>query len=196
MFWLIIIIVIWGIVHSWMASLGFKDFLRSRLGDGFMKYYRLLYNIFSVVSILPVLYLMLVLPDQNLYQVPSPWSYLMRMGQLISILLLLAAVLQTDALSFAGLRQLLEEEQKTDLVTSGFYRYVRHPLYTFGLLILWLTPAMTVNTFIVYVSLTIYLLLGAIFEERKLMREFGQQYAAYKSRTPMLIPGLKWGGNK
>jgi len=190
MFWLILIIAVWGIVHSWTASLGFKDFLRRSLGNGFMKFYRLLYNLFSVVSILPVLYLMIALPDQNLYQVPSPWSYLMRVGQLISVLLLLAAVLQTDALSFAGLRQLLETEKKTDLVVSGFYRYVRHPLYTFGLLILWLSPAMTVNTFIVYAALTVYILIGIIFEERKLLREFGQQYADYKSRTPMLIPGL------
>jgi len=197
MFWLIIIIAVWGIVHSWMASLGFKEFLRRSLGNGFMKSYRLLYNLFSVVSILPVLYLMIALPDQNLYQVPSPWNYLMRVGQLISVLLLFAAVLQTDALSFVGLRQFLETEKKTDpvtsvavLQTSGFYRYVRHPLYTFGLLILWLSPAMTVNTFVVYAALTVYILIGIIFEERKLLREFSQQYADYKSRTPMLIPGL------
>ena len=54
---------------------------------------------------------------------------------------------------------------------------------------------MTVNSFIVYVALTIYVLIGIIFEERKLLREFGQDYANYKSVTPMLIPGLKFGGN-
>jgi len=34
------------------------------------------------------------------------------------------------------------------------------------------------------------------FEERKLLREFGQAYTNYKASTPMLIPGLKLGGNK
>ena len=29
-----------------------------------------------------------------------------------------------------------------------------------------------------------------------LLREFGQAYAEYQSTTPMLIPGLKFGGNK
>lgn len=196
MFWLIFSIALWGIVHSLLASISFKNFLYRMFGERFMKFYRLFYNIFAVISILPVLYLMIVLPDQILYQVPSPWSYFMRVGQVISALLLFVAVLQTDVLSFVGLRQLFEEEKKGDLVVNGLYRFVRHPLYTFSLGILWLSPSMTVNTFIVYMALTIYILIGIFFEERKLLREFGQDYAAYKSITPMLIPGLKFGGNK
>lgn len=196
MFWLIFSVALWGIVHSLLASISFKNFLYRMFGERFMKFYRLFYNIFAVISILPVLYLMIVLPDQILYQVPSPWSYFMRVGQVISALLLFVAVLQTDVLSFVGLRQLFEEEKKGDLVVNGLYRFVRHPLYTFSLGILWLSPSMTVNTFIVYMALTIYILIGIFFEERKLLREFGQDYAAYKSITPMLIPGLKFGGNK
>jgi protein-S-isoprenylcysteine O-methyltransferase Ste14 len=196
MFWLIFTIALWGIIHSLLASIGFKNFLRRTFGDGLMKFYRLLYNIFAVVSILPVLYLMVVLPDRTLYQVPSPWSYFMRAGQVISLLLLFVAVLQTDVLSFVGLRQLIEEEKKGDLVIDGLYRFVRHPLYTFGLGSLWLSPSMTVNSFIVYAALTFYILIGIIFEERKLLRDFGQEYEAYKSITPMLIPGMKFSGNK
>ena len=189
MFWLIFFIALWGIVHSLLASLGFKDFLRRSLGSGFMKFYRLFYNIFAVLSFAPILYLMISLPDRTLYAMPSPWSYLMWAGQAISALLLFVAVLQTDVLSFVGLRQLVAEAEKSDLITGGLYRFVRHPLYTFSLLILWLSPAMTVNTFVAYVALTIYLIIGAMFEERKLLREFGQQYAEYKAITPMLIPG-------
>jgi protein-S-isoprenylcysteine O-methyltransferase Ste14 len=196
MFWLIFTIALWGIIHSWLASLGFKNSLRRSLGDGFMRFYRLLYNVFAVISIAPVLYLMIALPDKTLYQVPPPWNVLMRAGQVISALLLFAAALQTDILSFAGLRQLVEEEKHGDLITGGLYHFVRHPLYTFSLLILWLSPSMSVNSFIVYAALTIYILIGIVFEERKLLREFGKLYADYRSATPMLIPGLKWGGNK
>jgi len=196
MFWLIFFIVLWGIVHSILASLRFKDFLCRTLGNGFMKFYRLLYNLFAVLSILPALYLMVSLPDQPLYAFPAPWSYLLRAGQAVSALLLLVAVLQTDVLSFVGLRQLVEKEEKSALVKNGLYRIVRHPLYTFSLLILWLSPAMTVNSFIVYTALTIYIVIGAVFEERKLLREFGQEYQEYRSATPMLIPGLRFGGNK
>jgi len=196
MFWLILSIALWGIIHSLLASLSFKDLLRRTLGDKFMKSYRLLYNIFAVISIAPVLYLMTVLPDEALYQVPPPWSYLMLLGQGISVFLLFVAVLQTDVLSFAGLRQLIEEERTGKLVTHGLYRFVRHPLYTFSLLILWLSPKVTFNSFIVYLALTLYVLVGAFFEERKLLREFGQEYAKYRSVTPMLMPGLKLRGNK
>jgi methanethiol S-methyltransferase len=208
MFWLIFTIALWGIIHSLLASTGFKNSLRRALGDTFMRFYRLLYNIFAVVSIAPVLYLMVTLPDKTLYQVSAPWNYLMLAGQALSVLFLFVAVLQTDLLSFTGLRQLIEEEKTGNLVTSGLYRSVRHPLYTFSLLILWFSPTMTVNSFIVYASLTVYILIGIFFEERKLLREFGKAYAEYKSSTPMLFPGLsktvaqrrasaeKFGGNK
>jgi len=107
--------------------------------------------------------------------------------------LLILGVLQTDTLSFVGLRQLVEEEKPAKFVTGGLYRLVRHPLYTAGLLFLWLSPQVTVNSFTLYAAVTIYILIGAYFEERKLLREFGEAYADYRSRTPMLIPWLKLG---
>jgi methanethiol S-methyltransferase len=194
MFWLIFTVALWAIVHSLLASMNVKDFARRALGDGFMKFYRLLYNIFAVISIVPALYLMISLPDIILYQVLAPWKYLMLAGQVLSTFLLSVAVMQTDLLSFAGLRQLVEEEKKGNLVTGGLYRSVRHPLYAFSLLILWLSPSMSLNSFVLYASLTIYVLIGIFFEERKLLREFGQAYADYRSSTPMLLPGIKFAG--
>jgi protein-S-isoprenylcysteine O-methyltransferase Ste14 len=190
MLWLILSIVVWGLVHSWMASMQCKEFLRRVFGARLMKFYRLFFNVFSVISIAPILYLMLALPDKDLYAVPAPWSYLMLAGKGIAALLLLISLLQTDVLSFAGLRQLFEEERQGRLVIDGIYRVVRHPLYTFGLLIIWLSPNVSLNSFVAYLAFTLYILIGIVFEERKLMREFGQAYADYKSVTPMLIPGL------
>ncbi|MEO8355900.1 MAG: isoprenylcysteine carboxylmethyltransferase family protein [Chloroflexota bacterium] len=196
MFWLILGMVLWGIFHSLLASTGIKDLFRRVFGSGFMKSYRLFYNIFAVISIVPILYLMVTLPDGNLYQASFPYDYLMRIGQGVSVFLLLVAVFQTDLLSFAGLRQLFKEEKKGPLITGGLYHFVRHPLYTFSLLILWLSPNMSLNSFIVYTALTIYVLVGIVFEERKLVREFGQEYDQYRSTTPMLIPGLRTRWNK
>lgn len=196
MLWLLLSIALWGIVHSLLASTAVKDFFQRRFGDGFMRFYRLFYNIFAAISFLPVLYLMITLPDRILYQVPAPFSTLMYAGQGLSILLLIVAVFQTDLLSFAGLRQLVEVEETGPLITSGLYRYVRHPLYTFSLSFLWLSPRMTLNSFVVYLSLTLYILVGIFFEERKLVRAFGQDYENYRSVTPMLIPGRKPRWNK
>ena len=156
-----------------------------------MRLYRMLYNLFAVVSFLPILYPMVFLPDRMLYEVPAPFNHLMRLGQGIALILLVVAVFQTDVLSFVGFRQILEEERKGPLMTKGLYRHVRHPLYTFSLLLLWLSPLMSLNSFILYLALTIYILIGIIFEERKLLREFGEEYANYRSVTPMLVPGRR-----
>jgi len=196
MVWLILSIALWGIVHSIMASFGFKAFLQRTFGNWINKYYRLFYNAFSVLSFVPILYVMAVTPNEGLYQVPAPWRYLMFIGQGISVIMLFVAVMQTGLLSFIGLGQMIGDETDRGLVTIGPYRYVRHPLYTFGLLILWLSPDVTVNSLVFYISLTIYILVGAYFEEKKLLREFGNQYAAYIKGTPMFIPGLRFGGNK
>ena len=110
--------------------------------------------------------------------------------QLLSALLLLIALLQTDTLSFVGLRQLFEEEKPERLITRGLYKLIRHPLYTFSLLFVWFTPTMSRNSLTLYVGVTLYLFVGAYFEERKLLREYGEDYAEYKRKTPMMIPGL------
>ena len=187
-FILLLALAIWGVVHSFLASHMAKDLFRLKIGS--MDFYRLAYNIFAAISFLPILYLMATLPNQLVYEVPSPWNLVMFGGQLISVILLGIAFLQTDSLSFVGLRQLFEKEQSGALVVHGLYKIVRHPLYTFSLLFLWLTPSVSQNSLTVYIGSTLYILIGVFFEERKLLREFGEAYADYKKSTPILIPGL------
>lgn len=167
------------------------------LGDKGVRFYRLVYNFFSVISFAPILWLMVVLPDRVLYKIPFPWVYFSLAGQVGAVVLLVVGVLQTDTLAFIGLRQLIEgRERPSEMVTHGLYRWVRHPLYTAGLLFIWLTPILSINSLIVILSASIYIIVGAFFEERKLEREFGEVYAEYKAATPMLIPGLNFGRNK
>ena len=184
---LLFALTLWGIVHSILAS----NFVKDMLGGA--SFYRLGYNIFAVLSFAPIVYLMATLPDQSAYQVSTPWNILMRGGHLLAALMLFVAFLQTDSLSCVGLRQLFEPQKSGQLVTRGLYRVVRHPLYTFGLLFIWLTPTVSQNSLTVYIGATIYTLVGAYFEERKLLRDFGDVYAEYRKVTPMLIPGFVLG---
>ncbi|GIK08326.1 MAG: hypothetical protein JETCAE02_27300 [Anaerolineaceae bacterium] len=190
-FYIILSLLLWGLVHSILASLRFKSFLSNLLGDAPMRGYRLFYNVFSFLTFLPILYLVAALPDARLYSVSAPLSYAMMFGQGVMVILLVVGVLQTGALAFVGLRQLLEGERPARFVTNGLYRFIRHPLYSAGLLFLWLSPRMTVNSLTLYLGATAYILVGAYFEERKLAREFGAAYAEYRSKTPMFIPCLK-----
>jgi methanethiol S-methyltransferase len=184
-------LMLWGAVHSWLASLGTKDFLTRGLGKKIMRGYRIFYNLFSIASFLLILFFLRGLPDQNLYLVTPPSRQVMLSGQGLAALLLVIVGLQTNFLSFIGLQQLAGPTMKEDtLITTGFFRFVRHPLYLFGLLVLWLAPSMTRNLLIVDVCLTVYIFVGIYFEERKLLSAFGLRYTDYKLRTAMIIPGL------
>ncbi len=186
--WLTLTIAAWGAVHSVLASAPVKDYVRRRLGEHAGQIYRLAYNAFSVLSFAPILLLVRLLPDRVLYIVHLPWLVFFLVGEVLAAAGLLVAVLQTDALGLIGLRQLVGGEERSQLTTHGVYRYVRHPMYFFGLLILWLTPFMTLNLLITYAALSFYVWLGAYFEEKKLAREFGAAYREYRADTPMLLP--------
>jgi protein-S-isoprenylcysteine O-methyltransferase Ste14 len=179
---------VYGIVHSLMASIGFKDLLNTFIGKPVERYYRLFYSIFSVITLLPVLVLAALIPDVTLYRIPQPWSLLTLGIQVTALGLLSFSLLQTGVFQFVGLSQALGLENKDELNMRGLYRYLRHPLYTFSLVFLWLTPTMTRNMLILYAALTVYFIIGALVEERKLERTFGEDYRKYKSRTPFLIP--------
>ena len=189
---LILSIGAWGLVHSLLASLKAKALARSWMGPSADRFYRLAYNLFSVLSLLPAAVLFLILPDRGLYSVPFPWAALMWAGQFLALVLLAIGVLQTGAFSFVGLSQLGSGgEDFGRLVTTGLYHYVRHPLYFAGLAFLWLSPSMTVNRLVATAAATAYILIGAAVEERKLQTLFGSAYREYAARTPMFIPFLK-----
>ena len=187
-------VLIYGIVHSLLASNQIKNLARCLFGAYADRGYRLAYNIFAIISLLPVLALPALLPDRTVYVIPSPWVYLTFLGQLLAVGLLLVGLLQTGVWSFFGFRQLMvgDEQVESRLEVRGIYRYVRHPLYTAGLLFIWLTPLMTSNVLALFFGLTIYIIIGAYFEERRLVQEYGPAYDEYKKSTPMLVPFVNW----
>ena len=74
--------------------------------------------------------------------------------------------------------------------TPALYKLVRHPLYIGWLTIFWAAPKMTVAHLVFAVMTTAYILIAIQFEERDLLTHFGDDYANYRKRTPMLIPRL------
>jgi protein-S-isoprenylcysteine O-methyltransferase Ste14 len=192
-FWLVFALLLWGFFHSLFAAHSIKALASRLLGPLADHFYRLFYNIFAVLSFGPVLVLAARADARILYSVPLPWSALMVAGELLAVLALLVAFRQTDVWEFLGLRQLgTPEEEPPRLFTGGLYHYVRHPLYTAGLAFIWLLPYMTVNVLAINAALTVYVVIGALFEEAKLRRLFGQEYVDYAAVTPMLIPFTKW----
>jgi protein-S-isoprenylcysteine O-methyltransferase Ste14 len=87
-----------------------------------------------------------------------------------------------------GMPMTLHEDP--ELVTSGPYRYVRHPIYT-GL------SAMLIGTSLAYplaalpcVLMIAYSVVSALREERDMEKQFPEAYPEYKKHSKMLVPFL------
>lgn len=164
------------------------------MADG---WYRLFYNLFALVSFLPVLWGSFAFPDSPLYQLP-PWAVgLARLVQLGALVAAAFTLWQVDLWRFLGVRQAVRWWQKAPeprttpvFFAGGFYAWVRHPLYFFSLLLLWATPAMTTNLLAFNLACTLYFYIGSLFEEKKLLLEFGEAYRTYQKQVGQLFPKL------
>jgi protein-S-isoprenylcysteine O-methyltransferase Ste14 len=183
-------VIAYGILHSLLASPWAKYRARKTFGPNADKFYRLLYNAIGVITLLPVLVTLAMKPGDILYRLSWPWVVLAFAGQGAALLLLAIGLLQTDLWHFLGLRQILQPQTSAEptLVVTGLYRWVRHPLYTLGLVFLWLTPVMTSSLLVFNLGMSVYIYVGSIFEERRLRDEFGLAYADYQRRVPRLLP--------
>jgi protein-S-isoprenylcysteine O-methyltransferase Ste14 len=107
---------------------------------------------------------------------------------------LLLSSLVVVVLGFYALRKHGEPvggvDATTRLVTSGIYRYIRHPLY--GSLFLFAWGVFLKNPWLpalfLAVGASIFLYMTAKFEEKLTLHKFGEAYAEYMQRTKMIIP--------
>ncbi len=195
MIWLSAILIflamgVYGVIHSWLASLTMKAWVEKNYPTFYGKYYRFAYSLFGAISLLPLGVLVLFAPDKTLYRIPLPWAILTILIQLAAFVLVLAAFRGTNAFLFIGFTSMLQKSPSSEsLNTRGLYRFVRHPIYSLGLVIIWLFPWMTTNLLALIISSTLYIVVGAHFEEKKLRLQF-PEYAEYQRRVPMFFPRL------
>jgi protein-S-isoprenylcysteine O-methyltransferase Ste14 len=180
----------WKIAVFVLASAGFAWFTRSSLRDirshGF-------YRFFAWEAILALLLLNLEDWFEDLFSA----------GQLVSWFLLMAAALLALYATALLLRRgqpsqtrndpaLVGIEKTTRLVTTGVYRYIRHPQYCSLLLLTWGVLLKSLSPVTVGLALvaTCFLVVTAKVEEVENIRFFGAPYEEYRQRTRMFIPYL------
>lgn len=89
----------------------------------------------------------------------------------------------------AALRHLRKEKpQVMPFMIRGPYRWVRHPLYFFSLVMIWSCPDWTMDRLMFNLLWTAWLVLGTLLEERDLLTAHGEMYRRYQEDVPMLIP--------
>jgi protein-S-isoprenylcysteine O-methyltransferase Ste14 len=80
------------------------------------------------------------------------------------------------------------EPHHNGLVVRGPYRWVRHPLYSCVIVLLWADPAPNLSRIVFAALWTTWICVGTLLEERDLIAEFGDTYRQYRRRVPMLVP--------
>ncbi len=196
LWWILLALLLYGVIHSVLAAHRTKDWVKNWWGEKhYNRYYRLFFSIQAAVLFIPVLLLVVVLPDEILYRIPAPWVYLTIALQILAVFGILHSIMLTGMLRFTGIQQAVDPEQAQrpiKLVIRSLYRWVRHPIYTCMFVFIWLVPVMTWNVLALNIGISVYNILGALLEERKLKSEFGESYEEYSQQTPFLVPGLKF----
>lgn len=190
--WILIIFwIAFGVIHSVTATLWFKEWVKAKMGYWF-KYYRLIYSFFALISLLGVLYYQFHIPSE-IFLKYAQIQY--AFGVLISTagLVLMGICIRTYFFNISGLEVFFKKEQVSVLNTSGIHQWVRHPLYLGTLLFVWgwlfLSPF--ISNLVSCIMITLYTFVGMYFEEKKLLKEFGNEYSMYQQKVPMIIPFLK-----
>jgi protein-S-isoprenylcysteine O-methyltransferase Ste14 len=87
---------------------------------------------------------------------------------------------------------LLGWEKTTELITTGIFRYIRHPMYSSLLLLAWgiFLKSLSWPGTVLILSATLFLWLTARVEEGEDRRYFGSAYQDYLRHTWMFLPFL------
>jgi methanethiol S-methyltransferase len=185
----------WCTLHSAMISITVREFLKRRLGHAF-RFYRLFYNMVSILTLIPVYLYSNAVESRPLWQWEGSLVAVPYVLLLVGAVLFIAGARQYDGLQFLGIRQIREDETSISLHSGGIlnivgiHQMIRHPWYTGGIIVVWARD-LTELDLIINLILTGYFIIGACLEERKLIREFGDQYRRYQDKVSMFLP-VRW----
>ena len=131
-----------------------------------------------------------------LYSVEGSWRWLAHVVFGAGVTVTLLSARRLDALDLAGVRQVMAGRRaavtaRPDLLTTGLYGLVRHPIYFGWVLLVLGVPDMTMTRFVFAGISTLYLAIAIPFEERSLTETFGPDYASYQQQVRWrMVPGI------
>lgn len=191
------ILCAWAVLHSLSMSRSCKRMLSGLLGPRFA-FYRLGFTVVSLASFALALTLLPQLP-QTLYHTRGLATWVLWSVRLVGIIFFLWTLGAFNFGEFTGIHQAVrypkgeigpdgETTPSGELIVTGPYRIVRHPMYLAAAAYLFADPDMTEEKLVFAAFTLTYFLVGSIFEERRLLVAFGLAYRAYQQTTPRLIP--------
>ncbi|HKK89728.1 MAG TPA: isoprenylcysteine carboxylmethyltransferase family protein [Saprospiraceae bacterium] len=171
-----------GVFYLLHSALAGKNLLGTKQQNS-----RKLFNLIALVGFVPPLVLIALyktpLWDEQITALKIPAIVLIPVGGMI----LFRSFQSFDGSAFLGMSP---EQNKSGLQTGGMYQYSRHPMY-FGTLLLFIGAFLWRQDLLMLIFSVIsiaYLFIGSKNEEKKLVRQFPEEYPRYRSSTPAIIP--------
>jgi len=192
---IVLLFAIYGYVHSLLASIKIKIWFRKIFGD-LIAFYRLLYNLFGFLS-LYLIYQISPKPHIIIYDLPNPYDLIVLIPQFFSLAGVFWSFKYICFKEFLGLDQIkrffeksynTELDEEFTLRIEGPYRYSRHPVYFFSITFLLFRPVMDLFYLTFLICVVAYFYIGSYYEEKKLVRQFGEIYEKYKKEVPRIFP--------
>jgi len=185
----IVLFTAFALHHSVFARSGVRQWMADRVSS---RLERSVYVWVASLMLLGVVAVWRPVPGE-LWHLSAPWSAMLSAVQIGGVLVTLRASAALDVFSLSGVRQAFgaAAPPPSQLVDTGLYRLVRHPVYFGWVLMVWPTPVMTGTRFVFATISTLYLALAIPLEERSLRGQFGPAYAAYASKVKWkMVPGI------
>lgn len=188
----VVLLLLFGLQHSLMARRPCKEWLTQFIPE---QLERSTYILSSGLALILLVLCWQPMPGY-LWRVEAIWAQaLIWLAFGLGLGILWWSSGRTGLSDLLGLRQArLHREgrpyEPLPLVTTGLYKYIRHPLMTGTILILWAGPEMSYDRALIALGFTLYIFIGVYFEERSLEKVYGEKYRKYKESTTAFIPGI------
>ncbi len=195
-FIIILLFTLFAFSHTLLASNKTKKAIAEKLGEK-IAFYRVFYNLSSLLLFI-VFYIVAPKPNVIVYDLQFPFDIITFALQVLSLIGLVWATRPVNLNEFIGVSQIkrylrgeykVEDlDEKQTFKIEGAYKMVRHPIYFFSILFLGLRPTMSLFYMVMFFCIVIYFYVGSIYEERKLIEAFGNDYLEYQLRVPRIFP--------
>ena len=77
-----------------------------------------------------------------------------------------------------------------DMPTHGLFSIIRQPIYLSFSLVLWTSPSMSLDLFIVALSYSLYCYFGPMLKEKRFQKIYGKRFSDYQQKVPYYMPSI------